>query len=71
MSEILTGTKAHSTCRAILASEIDGVYPAHEGSLGYYRDGDSVVAFDNQDCCCWVEEFKTVRAAIRWLTGKD
>ena len=34
----------------------------------YFKDGDKWITVDNTEGCCFVEEFKTEREAIDYLT---
>ena len=71
---LYTGEQAHEVVGVILESVTtdkngNSSYPAHEGDQGYYKEGGKWVAFDNSTCDCWVEEFKTRKAAIAWLNN--
>ena len=33
------------------------------------KEDDKYVGLDNSNGCCWVEEFRTKRACIKWLRG--
>ena len=45
-----------------------GRYPLHSGDMGYYKNADgNWTAWDNSTADCWVEDFKTKQAAIKWL----
>lgn len=63
---------AEKVCKMILATECDGVYDTPiEGfdhlSAGYWHENGKVIAYDNTDGCCWVEEFSTTGQALRWI----
>ena len=63
-----TGKEAQDLIGPILESVKDGRYPLHEGDCGYYRNADGIyTAWDNMTGDCWVEDFKTKQAAIKWL----
>lgn len=54
--------------RQILESgEGDGKYRPY--GLFWSKEDDKYVGLDNSDGCCWVEEFRTKRACIKWLRG--
>lgn len=36
-------------------------------NLYIHKDGNKIVAIDNTDGQCWVEEFTTLEAARKWL----
>ena len=33
----------------------------------YVKDGDKVIAIDNQNGCAFTEEFNTLEDAVKWL----
>lgn len=65
---ILTGSKAKETLESILDKydQDEGDYP-EPYVAGWFKEDDTYIAFDNQDKCCWVEEFRTRQAAVRWI----
>lgn len=45
----------------------------HEGAfkprgMFYVKDGDKVIAIDNQNGCAFTEEFNTLEDAVKWLS---
>ena len=63
------------TAKSILKNILDNVghdhlgadYPHHVGAIGYYKDSEVWVAFDNRTKNCWVEEFGTEGECINWI----
>lgn len=74
--ELFTGEKAHEVCNKILAaynpeSDQFSGYSRPENdtevcSVGYWKEGDTWVAYDNSTYDCWVEEFATKKEASVW-----
>lgn len=68
MKDLLKGKEAEETCRKILDQwYIDGTYNLFLGIKGWFKDGETYVAFDNTDGECWIEEFGSQMSAERWL----
>lgn len=64
--------KAKAVLEDILAhpTENGEGYPLHPGSKGYYEDKGKFVAFDNETCSCFVEEFFHASTALDYLEGR-
>jgi len=45
----------------------EGVLPP---KAGHYDENGIIIAFDNRDWCCWVEQFETVEIALQWINGE-
>ena len=72
MATIYKGKVAHTVCDAILAAnEQGGPYNAPINgfdhlSVGYWKDGDKWIAYDNTTEDCWIEEFDTRKDAVEY-----
>lgn len=72
---LYVGREAQEVLGAILDSGRDGEngketnYPLHPEAVGYFKDGEKFVAFDNTTQDCWVEEFKNEDTAKMWING--
>ena len=66
---IYIGKEAQELIGPILESvDKEGRYPLNEGDCGYYKNANGIyTAWDNTTGDCWVEDFKTKQAAIKWL----
>lgn len=68
-----TGEIARKVCNMILATgRNNGRYDSLiEGykckSVGFWKENGKWIAYDNTNGCCWVEEFPTRKAAVKWI----
>lgn len=70
--KILTGNDAEHILTEILDGfNIDTHKFPEPYVTGFYKDGNVYIAFDNLTKNCWVEEFKTARAARRWCLASN
>ncbi len=70
---IYTGEEARIVCDLILRNEdystpIEGYEVC---SVGFWREGDKWIAYDNTTGDCWVEEFKTRVEAKEYCLEKE
>ena len=69
--KFLVGVEAQELCNHILknesiSSDRFNIIP-NKLNLGFWEENGNVVAFDNTDGNCWVEEFDNLESALNWL----